>query len=83
MLEGQWWVGEHLCKDILYDDLFSGGLDVFVLVSGGVWYSYNGLFGGFREGFIVDEVWVVDIGMGSGRWASGGHGDFVFVQVVG
>ena len=30
LLEGKWWVGECLYGDILYDDVFSGCLNVFV-----------------------------------------------------
>ena len=48
------------------------GLDTFIQMAGGVG---NGDYGwlGFGEGSIVDEVGVVDVGVGSGRWASGGH----------
>ena len=45
MLESKWWVEECLYGDILYDDLFGGSLDVFIQVSGGVWYGDHRLFG--------------------------------------
>ena len=36
--------------------------------------SYNQWLG-FGKGSIVDEVRVVNVRRGSGRWASGGHDD--------
>ena len=76
MLEGEWWVRDCLYRDILYDDVFSGGLDAFVHMGRGywgVWYGDHRLFWGVGKGAIIYKVWVVNVRVGSGWWASGGH----------
>ena len=48
MLEGEWWVRDCLYRDILYDDVFGGGLDTFVHVGRGYWGVWYGNYGLFR-----------------------------------
>ena len=34
LLEGEWWVGDCLYRDILYNDVLGGGLGALVYMSG-------------------------------------------------